>query len=447
MGDVQSRCWTFESSVSSVERQLGMHVTDELSLDAPPRKQAGALGKIQEQAKYAFLHEAVVCHWRQEPAYTSDGHPAASQLLHPCAIDILECHMGITLEIAAYAVSTPWEMLQLSCLSASMPSVVRLEANRLWMQIFRTRWPAFYENLRWHGEHRWRRLYRNMMTGVCECLLEIYHRGKKLGFTMSAMPAQVRYDPQTNSYIAKYLSISDVPPEHIPIEEEHRLRFCPSSARERLQPGLMSPVPFGPGCVHTEDIPAEQYPYRVLEGLEGLTAGMDVELQWKMQAGSPFGLWFGHLESLSRTDGSAKEALATITFRHFPTHSSWYRLKVIVGGPEIRPCAFGGFTGGLRPVQDSERKVWMKFFPGWATSALPEVDIEARARAHHEAHQHARHHSRQQMQRELQERRLQAASLISVPSASAEPRSPRSPTQYVRHLLNCQRLPSFSSRR
>ena len=33
------------------------------------------------------------------------------------------------------------------------------------------------------------------------------------------------------------------------------------------------------------------YPYRVLEGLEGLEVGRNVELQWKMQEGSPFGWW------------------------------------------------------------------------------------------------------------------------------------------------------------
>lgn len=56
------------------------------------------------------------------------------------------------------------------------------------------------------------------------------------------------------------------------------------------------------------------YPYRVLEGFSELRIGQGVELQWKMQFGSPFGWWFGHLEEL-HIDPDRKTALATVTFR------------------------------------------------------------------------------------------------------------------------------------
>ena len=41
----------------------------------------------------------------------------------------------------------------------------------------------------------------------------------------------------------------------------------------------------------------------VLEGIPELKVGQGVELQWKMQQGSPFGWWFGTVESLERDAG------------------------------------------------------------------------------------------------------------------------------------------------
>jgi hypothetical protein len=99
-----------------------------------------------------------------------------------------------------------------------------------------------------------------------------------------------------------------------------------------------------------------------LEGFEGLEIGRGVELQWKMQELSPFGWWFGQLESLQR-EPNAKTAIATITFAHFPENSRWYRLRLRFGDSKVRACSFGGFSGGIRPVSNAEKEQWMIFFP------------------------------------------------------------------------------------
>mmetsp|Transcript_120277 Transcript_120277/g.208781 ORF Transcript_120277/g.208781 Transcript_120277/m.208781 type:complete len:434 (-) Transcript_120277:68-1369(-) len=101
------------------------------------------------------------------------------------------------------------------------------------------------------------------------------------------------------------------------------------------------------------------YPYKVLEGIQDLQVGRPVELQWKLNEQSPFGWWYGNLESLRRDD-DGRRATATLTFRHFPRCSRWYRLEVVFGDAEIRPCAFGGKTGGIRAVNEEDFKQWSK---------------------------------------------------------------------------------------
>lgn len=179
---------------------------------------------------------------------------------------------------------------------------------------------------------------------------------------MAAMVADVQYQAATDSYLARYLSASEVVPETLPAEEEHRLRHCPASAHGRLQPRCLQLVCPAAWSLKKESRSREGYPHKVLEGFTDLVVGKGVELQWKMQHGSPFGWWYGHLEQLE-VEEDGQTAVATITFQHFPTGSRWYRLDVRFGDSEMRTCVFGGFTGGLRGVSDAEAEHWMKFFP------------------------------------------------------------------------------------
>jgi hypothetical protein len=247
---------------------------------------------------------------------------------------------------------------------------MRPVANSLWSGIYRKRWPTFHDCLNFQGPQDWRSLYAETVCGSLECPLEVFDREKKLGFSMAAMPARLQYEARIDAYVARYMSASYVPPEKIPSREEHRLRFCPACVRARLPRG---PAP-GSGDEKTAGSPTgkapggggtrchlEGYQYRVFQGLEGLEVGRNVELQWKMQEGSPFGWWYGRLDALAPgADGSAR---ATITFNHFPASSRWYRLDVVIGDSRIRDCSFGGYTGGIRPVSAEENRQCMMFFP------------------------------------------------------------------------------------
>ncbi|CAJ1380785.1 unnamed protein product [Effrenium voratum] len=217
-----------------------------------------------------------------------------------------------------------------------------------WERVFREKWPVHYEALCYNQAKDWEILFQQTVHGRREEILEIFDREKKVGFCMSAMTAKVSWEQKTRCYVASYVSASHVVPERIPTSEVHRLRFCPPNVRDQLQPELAPPRV------------SEIYAFRVYAGLEGLQVGRGVELQWKMQVGSPFGWWHGVVEHVERKGATAA---VTLTFGHFPQHSRWYRLRVVVGDGVMRRCGIGGYHGGIRSCTAAEEKHWMRFFP------------------------------------------------------------------------------------
>jgi hypothetical protein len=251
--------------------------------------------------------------------------------------------------------------------------------------------------MRFYGMETWKPCYHDTMLGKVACSLEIYHREKKLGFSMSCMPALVHYDKNRDIYLAKYVSASVVPLESISVREEGRLRFVPSSARllqpesDALQPPVQAPAKnarsvaaakVGAAASHSLRrlslaTPAlallakaanSSYSYMAITGIdEGLQIGAGLELQWKMQPGSPFGWWYGELEALERQPG-ASVAKATIIFKHFPPNSRWYRMQVVFGDGEVRDSSFGGKTGGIRSTPLELQQQWTGFLPAVSIS-------------------------------------------------------------------------------
>lgn len=307
----------------------------------------------------------------------------AASTLTPNLLAMTECLQHLLGDVVGYLAHSPSDMLRFCtqvCPAISLNG--EPAAATAWREMFERSWPACAECLKYHNAQNYRSLYEEMVTGRMEFCLEVFDREKKRGFLMSAMPAVVHWEANRGAqgcYIAKYVSASKVPPEPIPFAEAHRLRFCPSSARGPLRPPTFSPTgspsvpaaipPSPPGTAASEvfrnvcpDGRQPLYPHRVLSGFENLVVGKPVELQWKMQFGSPFGWWYGHLDRLSRhRDGVT--AIASISFAHFPTNSRWHRLEVRFGDDLVRSCAFGGYTGGLRQVADAEHDRWMRFFP------------------------------------------------------------------------------------
>lgn len=277
---------------------------------------------------------------------------------------VVECCHPLLFEIVDFLAASPRDFAVLCGMSARFVRVqmIPVEAS-VWRAMYAQKWPAFYECLTFEGFTDWHAAYRETWTGLLECGLEIFDREKNPGFAMAAMPARLRYEAGTDCYVASWVSACAVYPERIPLCEEHRLRFCPEAVRAQL---VRCPQVSGSSADAMASSPPgfsdkHHYPYRVLEGFEGLRVGCRVELQWKKQQGSPFGWWYGHLDDLTAAgDGLAK---ATISFRHFPVDSPWYQAAVVFGNSKIRVCPFGGFTGGIRAVSEAESRQAMRFFP------------------------------------------------------------------------------------
>jgi len=233
-------------------------------------------------------------------------------------------------------------------------------AQQQWKVLLAAKWPSIYEHLCCHSDQSWKRLYLDVATGVLNCTLEVHDREKKIGFAMSRLPARIHWEKATTSYIARYLSASEVPPEKIPVSEQHRLSFCPAAVRGDF--GLSTKQGLDQESDHECLSKDSQYPYRVLEGVADFRVGQGIELQWKMQHGSPFGWWYGQLEEL-HPDADGKLATATVIFPHFRASSQWYRLAVRFGDCEVRDCMLGGKSGGLRRVASGEQQQWMQHFP------------------------------------------------------------------------------------
>lgn len=267
------------------------------------------------------------------------------------ALSLLVLDTPILNEIAEF-LDCPKDFARISAMvSKSTHDAHAVISGRHWERMYKQRWPAFFDAQNYRPESvDWKSAYQQMLSGKFECILEVYERERKMGFAMSCMTAKVSYNNRARSFTANYISASYVLPEQIPVIETQRLRFCPVSARTQLRPQL-----------HLSD-PTDLYSNRILEGIEDIQVGRGVELQWKMQVGSPFGWWFGEVESIEHRSPS-KTAMVTMVFHHFPMSSRWYRLTVTVGDGELRDCAIGGYHGGMRACSEAERKDWMCFFP------------------------------------------------------------------------------------
>jgi len=268
----------------------------------------------------------------------------------------------ILFEVAMFLIEKPKDF-QLIMLNTACALHLRPFLEIIWKGLYQRRWPGFFVCLTHHQAKAWCALYSQTEMGQCDFPMEVFEREKKLGFSMSAMPARVSYDVDQGAYVASYISASAVRPETIPTSEEHRLRFCPASALQRLQRWPESSSEVSPFQQHVPlHLLRNRYPYQVLEGLQGLKVGEPVELQWKMQLASPFGWWHCHLEAL-HLDDTGSSAWAVVIFKHFSPRSRWYRLRVHVGQRSVKRCDFGGFTGGLRAISPEEERQWTSFFP------------------------------------------------------------------------------------
>lgn len=283
----------------------------------------------------------------------SSGNSKVSSLT-----EIAACHQPILFLVTEFVAGSVQDAARwCSTVSFSLAAQMDFIVNAVFSKLYAKRWPAFHQAMHYIGKNDWPALYREMLGGRTKCILEVVHREKKPGFSMSAMPAWVHYRAREDAYEAHYISASAVLPELIPVSEDSRLRFAATAVREQLLPQRHTGLRVG----GFDEVDAT-YPFRVFQGMQGLVPGTGVEIQWKMQEASPFGWWYGELEDL-RLFPDGTTATATVTFRQFPANSRWYRMKLRFGDSAIRDCMFGGYTGGIRPTTQAEKNTWLGFLP------------------------------------------------------------------------------------
>jgi len=291
--------------------------------------------------------------WRRKKRVAIIGHTSLTE--------IIEHVPPILFTIIDFIADRPRNAVRLSCWTASfIHAETRIAAHLLWSTMYERRWPAFHDALSYMGKGKlvdWCTRYRETLFGKTKLILEVYHRELKRGYSMSVMPAHVRFDAKLNAYRAEYISASRALPETIPATDNHRLRFCSAGTRERLELNFVAQQQ-----LQDQNDSASCYPYQVLQGTDDLVPGKSVEVQWKMQRGSPFGWWHGSLESIAYED-NGPHATATVTFAHFPRDSHWHRMQVRCGDSEVRANDYGGFTGGIRACSDAEARHWKRFCP------------------------------------------------------------------------------------
>lgn len=289
----------------------------------------------------------------------------------PLLTALAQSYQHLLCDVAEFAVGRPQDAYRL-CYTTSRTLAAELQRreNDIWGWMYLSRWPAFHDGTCHHySDHKWCDLYRRTLAGHHVLVLEVFNRMRSRGFVMSAMPAWVSYVAQSDGFLVTYMSASLVPSELIPASEGARLRFCPADARHLM----LAPTSGLEGARAAQSprmrrsCPAmratDSYAFEVLQGYDHLVVGQGVELQWKMQSGSPFGWWFAILESLRADSSGGDCATAVLTFPQFPCGSQCHRLEVRFGDNNIRNCQFGGFTGGLRCTSSYEQEHWQQFMP------------------------------------------------------------------------------------
>jgi len=305
--------------------------------------------------------EVGMCEGNVTPTFDKDGFADSRRPIQESQQVvgmIMECMPFLLSNIGVYLADDARDVAHFIKLDRSTSA---LNADdEFWQDICCLKWPAFYECLCFKGANKWQSLCKEAWAGRLECTLEVYNKKFCEGTPMVAIPARIRYDARCKAYIAHKMIAKRAPPERIPEAEQHRMRFCPFSVRQRLEPNTMQLCPMSEtGMGATAD--SKAYPYRVLEGICGLKVGEEVELQWKVQQEAPFVWRHAHLEALQK--GHDGEHTAILVFKEFDKDALQYRSEVQFGDSKMRPCTIGGFSGGLRPVSKDEAERWSLFFP------------------------------------------------------------------------------------
>jgi len=178
----------------------------------------------------------------------------------------------------------------------------------------------------------WKEIYNNIIDGKLSVVLQTYNRELNRGFFRSYFDSLVTYQKQTDDFKVMYFPFHST--YHAPKVEfiSHADYF----KRFRNVP------------VELQD----HSPYFIFETKESqrLQVGDWVEIQWKNNDQSCFGLWFGIMKMVSDKEVS-------IQFPHFDPGNAWHLLTF---HPHLKASttlsSVGGFVGGIRLLSTNQKR-------------------------------------------------------------------------------------------
>ncbi|XP_044478855.1 F-box protein At2g26850-like [Mangifera indica] len=174
---------------------------------------------------------------------------------------------------------------------------------------------------------------------------QVYNRENgHVGFMLSCYDAELSYDPQTDSFQARY------PPHgRRVISIEHGVPW------ERLR---APPIDASPHDLHISDRLNELHP------------GDHIEIQWRRNKEFPYGWWYGvvdHLESCDANENFCcchNSDTVVLEFNQYTPGSRWRKTTINRKDHREEGNEADGFYGGIRKLKSEEEiSTWKLFWP------------------------------------------------------------------------------------
>ncbi|GMH13040.1 hypothetical protein Nepgr_014881 [Nepenthes gracilis] len=187
--------------------------------------------------------------------------------------------------------------------------------------------------------------YLALDTGRFRFPAQVFNRENgQVGFMLSCYDAELTYDPQTDTFQARY------PP--------HGRRAVSIESGVQWDRIRAPPVDTSPHDLHISDC------------LNDLHPGDHIEIQWRRNKEFPYGWWYGVIGHLESCDGNQfhchchSSDTVVVEFNHYTPASRWRRATICRKEHSEEGNGADGFYGGIRKLYDNgEISTWKRLWP------------------------------------------------------------------------------------
>ncbi|GAB2287093.1 hypothetical protein Dimus_021477 [Dionaea muscipula] len=187
--------------------------------------------------------------------------------------------------------------------------------------------------------------YLALETGRFWFPAQVFNRENgHVGFMLSCYDAELSYDPQTNTFQARY------PP--------HGRRAMAIESGVQWERIRAPPVDTYPYLLHASDCLSDLHP------------GDHIEIQWRRNKEFPYGWWYGVVGHLDSCDGNRQYCschsndMVVLEFKQYKAGSRWRRATVSRKEHREEGNEGDGFYGGIRKLYNpDEISRWKKLWP------------------------------------------------------------------------------------